>query len=237
MITIIISLLVGFFTLLLVYSLLGLTASILPAIAAMVVCFIILSRSLSKKIEASLTKIQDNLSKGRIELGLKELEKIKQQYGKWQIFLSSTIDGQIGSIYYMQSQFGTAKPYLKKAFIRHWVAKAMLALIYYREKKYKEMQEVFESITKINKKSGLLWSLWAYCCWRIGDITKAIEILAKGNSYLNNQDPILVSNLLSLQNSKKMKMKGYKEQWYQFLLEATPTQTQMKQGRVRFQHR
>jgi hypothetical protein len=32
-------------------------------------------------------------------------------------------------------------------------------------------------------------------------------------------------------------MKAYGEQWYQFQLEHTPAQTQMRQGRVRFKSR
>ena len=35
---------------------------------------------------------------------------------------------------------------------------------------------------------------------------------------------MLKQNLLSLQNGRKMKMKGYQDQWYQFHLEKMPDQ-------------
>ncbi len=224
-------------TFLIINSIFSATAAILPSLIILVVTFFLISRSLAKKLEPMMQDMQKAILNGKIETAINQLKFIKKKYAKWQFFLSSTIDGQIGSILYMRSHFNEAKPYLQKSFMRHWVARAMLALIYYRERKYKEMDEIFSGLTKVVKKAGLLWSLWAYCTWRIGNTQKAVEILAMGKKYLQEQDPHLSQNLLSLQNDKKMKMKLYGEQWYQFLLETTPQQTQAKQGRVRFKSR
>ncbi|OPZ22992.1 MAG: hypothetical protein BWZ03_00670 [bacterium ADurb.BinA186] len=215
----------------------GPIGAVLPSLVILVAAFFIISRRLGKKLELSMRGLQDDLMKGQTDKAIRTLKEIQSRYGRWQFFLSSTIDGQIGSIYYMKSQFQVAKPYLERAFVRHWVAKAMLALIYYREKKMGKMNEVFLNTTKHVKKAGLLWSLWAYCVWRNGDIEKAIGILIQGKNILGDADPHLAQNLLSLQNDKKMKMKAYGEQWYQFQLEFSPAQTQARQGRVRFQNR
>lgn len=220
-----------------VYSFFGIIGAILPAIAVLLVSFFLISRHLASKLESGMKGLQDELMKGQTDKAIKHLKDLQTRYGRWQFFLSSTIDGQIGSIYYMKGQYQTAKPYLERAFIRHWVAKAMLALIYYRERKMNKMEEIFANTTKHVKKAGLLWSLWAYCVWRNGDIERAISILAKGKDILQESDPHLAQNLLSLQNSKRMKMKSYGEQWYQFQLELSPAQTQMRQGRVRFKSR
>lgn len=211
--------------------------AVLPALVVLVAAFFLISRNLAKKLEGSMRVLQDELMKGQVDRAITRLKQIQAQYGRWQFFLSSTIDGQIGTIYYMKSQYSVAKPYLERAFVRHWVAKAMLALIYYREKKMAKMNDVFQNTTKHVKNAGLLWSLWAYCVWRNGDMEKAISILNKGKSHLGDKDPHLAQNLLSLQNDKKMKMKAYGEQWYQFQLELSPMQTQARQGRVRFQNR
>jgi hypothetical protein len=215
----------------------GWVGAVLPAIATMIIAFVLISRNLSKKLEGTIKSVQADLMKGQIDRAMNALKDIKERYGKWQFFLSATIDGQIGSILYMKGQFQQAKPYLESAFVRHWVAKAMLAAIYYRERKMTKMDEVFDNVTRHVKKAGLLWSLWAYCVWRNGETDRAISILTKGKSYLGDADPHLAQNLLALQNEKKMKMKAYGEQWYQFQLELSPQQTQMKQGRVRFQNR
>lgn len=215
----------------------GWIGAVLPALATFVAAFFVLSKRIAKKLEGSIKSLQEDLLKGQTDRAIAKFKEIKKRYGKWQFFLSSTIDGQIGSILYMKGQYPAAKPYLERAFVRHWVAKAMLAIIYYRERKMTKMDEVFQIATRYVKKTGLLWSLWAYCVWRNGETERAISILSKGKSYLGDADQQLSQNLLSLQNQKRMKMKGYGEQWYQFQLEISPQQTQMKQGRVRFQNR
>lgn len=237
MLTTLVSLLISAVVFGTVYSFFGIIGAILPALVALVASFFLISRNIAKKLEASMRTLQEDLMKGQIDKAIAKLKDIQKRYGRWQFFLSSTIDGQIGSIHYMKGQFQIAKPFLKRAFVRHWVAKAMLALIYYRERKMEKTDEIFENTTRYVKKAGLLWCLWAYCVWRNGEIERAISILAKGKEHLGEADPNLSQNLLSLQNSKRMKMKGYGEQWYQFQLELSPQQTQMKQGRVRFKNR
>ncbi|MCA9506825.1 MAG: hypothetical protein KC505_00205 [Myxococcales bacterium] len=215
----------------------GVIGAVVPSLIALIAVFFLISRSLGKKLEHAMKGLQADLMKGQSDKAIITLKNIQSRYGHWQFFLKSTIDGQIGSIYYMKGQFQIAKPFLERAFVRHWVAKAMLALVYYREKKMDKVNEGFRDTTKHVKKAGLLWSLWAYCVWRNGDIQKAISILNQGKNYLGDKDPHLAQNLLSLQNDKKMKMKAYGEQWYQFQLEFSPAQTQARQGRVRFQNR
>lgn len=237
MLTTLLSLILAVLVFFIVFSFFGFIGAILPAVAVLLGAFFLISRKLSKKLEVSIKSLQDDLMKGQVDQAIVKLKDIKKRYSKWQFFLGSTIDGQIGSILYMKGQYQKAKPYLERAFVRHWVAKAMLALIYYRDRKFNKMEEVFQSATRYVKKAGLLWSLWAYCVWRNGDVERAISILSKGKSYLGEADPHLAQNLLSLQNDKRMKMKAYGEQWYQFQLELSPQQTQMKQGRVRFKNR
>lgn len=237
MFTTLLSLVAAIITFFVVFGFFGVIAAILPALAAFLVAFFLISRKLAQKLEISMKTIQDDLMKAHLDRAISKLKEVAKRYGQWQFFLRSTIDGQIGSIYYMRGQFKEARPYLERAFVRHWVAKAMLAVIYYRERKMKKTDEVFEHVTRYVKKTGLLWSLWAYCVWRNDETERAIAILAKGKSYLGDNDPHLIQNLLALQNKKPMKMKAYGEQWYQFQLELSPQATQAKQGRVRFQNR
>lgn len=237
MITTLLSVAFAALTFVAVYYFFGVIGAILPAIAVLLISFFLLSRRLAKNVEQAMKGLQEDILRGQTDKAINRLKDIKARYGKWQFFLASTIDGQIGTIYYLKNQYQTAKPYLKQSFVRHWAAKAMLALIYYRERKMDKMNETFEYTTRYVKNAGLLWSLWAYCLWRNGELDKAIAVLAKGKNHLGDKDPHLAANLLSLQNSKKMRMKAYGEQWYQFQLELSPAQTQAKQGRVRFKAR
>lgn len=220
-----------------VYTIFNAIAAILPALVIFLVTYIYLSKKIASLLEKYMKNIQEDLLKSRMDKAIIALKNIANNYGKWQFFLRASIDGQIGTIYYMLGNYKEARPYLEKAFIRHWVAKAMLALIYYRERKMKKVDEIFTDTTRYVKKAGLLWSVWAYCLWKDGDKERALNILAKGKSYLGDSDPHLSENLLLLQNNKPMKMKAYAEQWYQFQLELSPQAAKVKQGRVRFQHR
>jgi hypothetical protein len=74
---------------------------------------------------------------------------------------------------------------------------------------------------KYNRKESLLWNLYAWCLWKRGDGEEAMRVLNRGREVLKNDEKI-ESNLEALRNKKKMKMRGWKEMWYQFHLEAPP---------------
>ena len=99
------------------------------------------------------------------------------------------------------------------------------------------MDSTFESASKRAGKQGLLWGLWAYLHWKSGNADKAIEILNRGKKELGDKDEKLNTNLLNLQNGKKMVMKGYGEPWYQFQLEMPPVMLKQRGGHVKFQRR
>ena len=53
----------------------------------------------------------------------------------------------------------------------------------------------------------------------------ALQLLVQALKKVKD-DPKLKEALLNVQNGKKIKMRGYKEQWYQFHLERPPAQYQ-----------
>ncbi len=218
-------------------TMLGLIGAILPAVVAFGVVYFFVARAVSRRMEQSMRAVQVEFQKQRIDQGLQILQVLKKQYGNWQFFTKSSIDGQIGSIYYMRQDFARAKPFLERGFVRHWVAKVMLAVLYYRKKDYANMDKTFEHVARYNGKQGLLWGVWAYCHWRVGHTDKALQILLRGKKKLGDTDSKLNANLIGLQNEKKMKMKSYGEQWYQFQLEIPQQMRQMRSGNVRFANR
>ena len=71
-----------------------------------------------------------------------------------------------------------------------------------------------------------------------GDTKRALAILSRGKEKLGDSDERLSANLLALQNDKKMKMKGYGEQWYALHLEEHPALVEQRRGgQVRFARR
>ncbi|MBN1945268.1 MAG: hypothetical protein JW797_06295 [Bradymonadales bacterium] len=229
-----ITLLVGF---LLGYPRIVVWYGLIPGTIVAVGAFIYLSRRFGKQLERLMLRVQEDLQQKnpyKVEPGKidRAIENLKQGYRfkRWLLLSRSQIDGQIGQLYYLDKRFDEAKPYLERAFTRNWIAKGMLAVLYYKRKQYDKMKQIFQMTVKATKKESLLWNLYAYCLWKIGERDAAIATLAKAGEILKD-DPRIESNRLALQKNKKMKMRGWQEMWYQFHLEAPP------QPKMQFDHK
>ena len=180
-------------------------------------------------------------------------------FRKWQIGVGVMLNARVGMLLYtkwlLMQQFGQKKnlrpilleaiPFLEasrvkgiKARLLHalWPAWCMLAVAQYKgNKSVEKAVEVLESTTKVSKKTGLIWSLYAWILWKEKRLDEAIAVLVRGKEVATD-DRLIAENLNALQNRKKMKMTGYGEQWYQFGLEAPKmagAQQQMGHPRMR----
>ncbi len=179
---------------------------------------------LSKRMAATLTALLERANKLAMKRNLDgAIEALKEGYKfRWKHpFVKSQLDAQIGVLYYYKRDYDNAFPYLKKGIATHYIAKGMLAVIYYKRRKYDEMEQAFEVAVKAAPKESLIWALYAYCMNKRGQRDKAIEILNRGLKKIPG-DERLLANLKALQNRKPMKMKAYGEMWYQFMLDKMP---------------
>jgi len=198
---------------------------ILPGVAVTAIVYFVLARRSMKQLEAVLKVAEKELLANRIDRAVQIIES-GRALGRWQFLVESQIDAQLGMIYYIRDDAKKAQPYLERAFTRLWITSAMLAAIYFKKKDVDAMRKTFDKTVAIGKKQGLAWSVYAWCEWKLGNTERAIEILGRGQKVLGESDERLTSNLLALQNDKKMKMKSYGEQWYQFRLEKMPVEKQ-----------
>jgi tetratricopeptide (TPR) repeat protein len=186
----------------------------------------LLGRRINKVITALMDQVSQDLKAGKMDRAVRTLEG-GLKYGRYQFFVGSQIQSQIGVIHYIKKDFNAAYPFLKKSFARNWMALGMLAIIYMRKKDKENMVKTFNRAVRYSSKEGLLWNLYAYCQLRIGDRTGAIQTLNKAAKKLPDEERIK-ANLINLQNNKKMKMKNYGELWLQFHLEKLPGQIGQK---------
>ncbi|HEY6007229.1 MAG TPA: hypothetical protein VIU40_02830 [Geobacteraceae bacterium] len=191
------------------------------ALVALLGVFYLLSRLIMQKVMAISETAAKDLQAQRVEKAIRELKEALK-YGKWQIYVTSQINSQIGMIYYLKRDFSNAFPYLEKSFGKNWVAMGMLAVTYMKRNKRDKMKETFEKAVQWSGKESLLWALYAYCTNECGDSGRAREILERGVKKIPG-DEKLKQNLELLQDGKKMKMKGYGEMWLQFHLESIGT--------------
>ena len=203
----------------------------LPGLIAMLGTFAYIARKVLKKVEVIMAEAQPALQNRNID---QAIETMKSAYplAKWQVLLRSQVDGQIGTVLYASQKFDKAEPYLKNSFKRNWVPRAMLGTLYYKRKKYDEMKQVFEEAVAANKKQALLWNIYAYCLWKTNDRDGAVKVLSRAMEHLE-KDEKTQRNLQALQNDRKMKMRGWNMQWYQFHLDKPPQPKMQIQGRRR----
>lgn len=221
------------------YLWLGVTLqAALPAIFVVAGLYFYLSRRTWKLVEEEIKssmKLLEPLSQrpdlaqkpeqrnAIVDETIKKLQ-LTYRYTKWQFMIKSQLNAQLGIILYSVKQdTSAAMPYLEKSFKRNWIAQAMLAIILMKKHKPERMEDVFELAVRVNKKQDLLWNLYAYCLQKIKKRDKAIEVLGRARKILPSNNH-LIENLIALQNKKKMKMKMYGEQWYQFQLEKPKAQ-------------
>jgi len=203
--------------------------AVLPALVVGGLLYWFIARRTGKHIEAIMLAAQAelmNMSKAQnpavaerhLEKAVSIMERARS-YGRWQFFVDKLINSQIGSLHFIQQDFKKAQPLLENSDPRQWIPRVMLATLHYRAKDYQKMDAVFEDAARYNKKQGLLYTTWAWCHWKQDNNDRAIQILSRGDKELEGKDERLKQNLLNLQNDKKMKMKGYGTDWYQFMLE------------------
>ncbi|GAW67822.1 TPR domain-containing protein [Geoanaerobacter pelophilus] len=193
----------------------------LAALLVFLGSFLVISRIVTKKLEAIMEPAMKDIQAQRFEKGLRDL-KSALRFGKWQIYVESQINSAIGMVYFVRRDFSTAFPYLEKGFFKNWVTMGMLAVTYMKRNKHDKMKETFDKALMGSPKESLLYALYAYCLNEIGETVKGCEVLAKGVSKLPG-DENLKQNLELLREGKKMKMKGYGEMWLQFHLESLGT--------------
>ncbi len=179
--------------------------------------YILLMRAVMKKFGALMEEAQRDVQANRTDRAV-QVMKSAFKYAPWQLYVKQQVNAQIGSILYLKRDFSEALPYLEKAFVRHWVAMAMLAVSYMKKSKPQKMAETFEKATSAAKKEPLIWALYAFCLDKSGEHAKAIGVIEKGLKK-NPGNEELLQNLALLQSGHKMKMKVFGDMWYQFHLE------------------
>lgn len=196
----------------------GVGSAIFMGLAAAVAVYIPLARRVGKRVEAATREVEADIGAQRTERAIERLESLRP-FARWQPRLGSWLDAQIGILRFAHLRdFDGARPYLERATVRTWQARAMLGAYHYRRKQWDDMERVFEQATRRNRKEGMLWATYSWCQWKRGRREDAIRVLAQGRRYVP-KDTRLQRNLEALQNAKKMKMQSFGPEWLALHLE------------------
>ena len=207
--------------------LLTLKESLVPAVLVGIGTYVVLARRTFRALEVLMmraaTFLQTTPPKPEVAIAV-----MSQGYplARRQFGIRSQIDTQIGIIYFLQREFNRALPYLSRSTLfGHWMAGAMLGVIQYKKKDVAGMRKTFAQVLRKAKNQGLAHSLYAYLLVQVGDRDGAQAVLSAA-AQRPGADPRVKEGLLALQNGRKLKMRSYAEQWYQFHLERPPVMQQ-----------
>jgi tetratricopeptide (TPR) repeat protein len=199
--------------------------AIAPGVLAVLVTYFVLARRSFKRVEAVFNEASKSLSAmpPKLELAISTLEKA-YVLAPWQFGIRSQVDTQIGVIHFLQQDFKKAQPFLERSLtLGHWLGGAMLGVIQYKRKDNEAMRKTFDVVVKRAKGQSLPWNLYAYLLMQLGDRDGAQKVLVQALKKTKN-DSKVQDALLAVQNGKRINMRAYKEQWYQFHLERPPQQ-------------
>ena len=191
--------------------------AILPAVAVLLGVYWFLARHHSKKVEALMEELQREIQQQRVPNAIRILRGAYPR-AKWVFLLKGQIDGQIGTLLYIQKDFEEALPMLESAWVRHWVAKGMLASHWFRKHKPEQAMKVLDAAILVSKKEAMLYGLKAFMQEKLKDLDGARKTLTDGKAQAPSSEP-LAANLLRLQNGEELRMADFGEAWWQFHLE------------------
>ena len=179
-----------------------------------------LSKRTLGQVEALMSQVTKELQNQKFEKAIRTL-KSGYKFGKWQFFVEPQINSQIGSIYYLMKEDDNAFTYLLKGFTKHWVAMAMLAILYMKKKDKTNMVATFEKAVKAAPKESMIWSVYAILHAEGGRPRQGAGDPGRGLTKVPGDDK-LKANQTAVANKEKMKMRNYGDLWTQFYLEKSP---------------
>jgi len=179
--------------------------------------FVYLGRRVQKFLEEIFNRASELIKRQQFDRAI-EVMTDGYKFGKWQFLVKGSIDGQIGVLYYLRKKVDKAEPLLMSSGFQHYIAKAMLAIIFWKRGEKRKAKTTFKLALKSGRKESLLYAVYAYVLNEMKERDKAIEILNSGLSICKNDERLLL-NRNNLQNNRPMKMKVFGDQWYQFMLE------------------
>lgn len=184
------------------------------------VAWILLTRSMTKRLQPAMGRIQKQMEAGMLDAAMQSLEDLLP-LGKWVPLLRGQVLAQMGLLAYHSGKKDRAMELLSGASLRASEAKLLLAAILFRNGETKRALDTLQFAAAVNKKHALLHNTYAWMlhkCDRAEDAQKVLAALAKrdpGNAPTKD-------NLLRLQNRTRMTMQGFDMQWYALGLEQPP---------------
>jgi tetratricopeptide (TPR) repeat protein len=190
--------------------------------------FVLISRTLAKRIEPRFLAVQKQIQAGQTQLAIRQLEEF-MPLGRWQILLTGQIHAQIGMLAFATGDENRAAEHLAKSSLRASEARLTFAALEYRRGRKKEALEIVDMAIRASKKQIMPYHVYAWMASKDGDREAAINKLLACEKIEPSNDSTK-ENLTRLRNGKKLSMKRFGMAWFGLQLEKPPAQLRAAQG-------
>jgi len=190
--------------------------------------FVLISRTLAKRIEPVFLGIQKQIQGGQTALAIKQLEELMPM-ARWQVLLKGQIHAQIGMLAFSTGDEKRAIEHLQKSSLRASEARLSLAVIEYKKGQTKQALETLDVAIRASKKQIMPYHVAAWMLLKEGDRESAITRLLDCQK-VEKSNESTEENLQRLRNGKKMNMKRFGMSWFGLQLENPPAQFRASQG-------
>ena len=194
--------------------------AILFSLVITVVAWILLARSIGKKLQPMMLRVQKQLEARMPDAAMQSLRDMLP-HGKWMPLLEGQIYAQLGMIAYQLGRRDEAMELLKKSSRRLPDGQIVLAVLQYKAGDKATAMQTLQIAGMVSKKHALLHNVHAWLLAKDERMNDAIAVLSRYTKKDLTDEPSK-DNLLRLQNRTRMTMQGFGMQWYVLGLEHPP---------------
>lgn len=194
--------------------------AILFSLVLTVVAWILIARSIGKKLQPMMLTVQKQLEARMPDAAMQSLRAMLP-HGKWMPLLEGQIYAQMGMIAYQLGRRDEALDLLKKSSRRLPDGQIVLAVMQYKGGDKTTAFQTLQIAGMVSKKHELLHNVHAWLLAKDDRTGDAVAVLSRFTQK-NLTAEASKDNLLRLQNGKKMSMKPFGVVWYALGFETPP---------------
>ncbi len=193
-------------------------AGFLPSLLVLLISYFLLARRTSAQLQAIMELAGKSVQRQQLDEARRILDQARK-LGRWQFLVESQVEAQLGALWYMERNWAKARRHLDKAFSRNWMAQGMLAALDFRDKDVDAAVKRLEKASGFAKKEALFWGLYGYILAEGKRQDEALEVLARGLKVMPENQALKDLRQAVSNKRRKLKMKGFGNQWYMFFPE------------------
>lgn len=192
--------------------------SILPALLVSGLAMFLLARRINEKLTPELAKLQPLLEARDVAGAQAHLRSIQATYGKWQLYLDSQLEAQLGMLDYLQMKWDEALPKLETGSWRNAHALICIGCIHYRKGDKDKAWESLGKAVDADSKEVMTHVVLAVLRAKSDQRDEALTAVAAGLQALPD-NAVLKKLQHTIANKKKIDIKQLPQTWYQFFPE------------------